>query len=287
MGQALFSESVGTILEDSQTRRGQESAIGKALWHQVNTVVILKQNMRQKNQTPEDAKLRQALENMRYGACTSEDIKYLESRIAGKYSHQPKLTDENLRNVSIITARNVQKDHINKLGAERFAHDTHQILTHFYSIDKWGEEADIVMQKKKKHMKNTKPIKLTPMIGPKMQEMLWNLNPSDTDHIAGKLSLCIGMPIMIRNNDATELCITKGQEGYVVGWQTSDSPYGTQILDTLFVKLDKPAKNIKLDGLPENVVPLTRTSRSITCTTPSGIEIPLIWSQIQVLLDFQ
>jgi len=24
------------------------------------------------------------------------------------------------------------------------------------------------------------------------------------------------MPVMIRNNDATELCITKGQEGFVV-----------------------------------------------------------------------
>jgi hypothetical protein len=33
------------------------------------------------------------------------------------------------------------------------------------------------------------------------------------------------MPVMIRNNDATELCITKGQEGYVVGWQSSDGPY--------------------------------------------------------------
>ena len=28
------------------------------------------------------------------------------------------------------------------------------------------------------------------------------------------------MPVMIRNNDATELCITKGQEGFVVGWQS-------------------------------------------------------------------
>jgi hypothetical protein len=35
----------------------QESAIGKALWHQVTTVVILRQNMRQKGITEEDTKL--------------------------------------------------------------------------------------------------------------------------------------------------------------------------------------------------------------------------------------
>ena len=48
-----------------------------------------------------------------------------------------------------------------------------------------------------------------------MQEILWNQLPSTTDkHIAGKLSLCIDLPIMICHNFATELCITKGQEGY-------------------------------------------------------------------------
>ena len=47
------------------TVQGQQAAIGKALWHQVTTVVILRENMRQKKQTPEDAKLHTALENMR------------------------------------------------------------------------------------------------------------------------------------------------------------------------------------------------------------------------------
>jgi hypothetical protein len=35
--------------------------------------------MRQKIQSYEDAKLRKALENMRYKACTSEDIVFLHS----------------------------------------------------------------------------------------------------------------------------------------------------------------------------------------------------------------
>jgi hypothetical protein len=55
-------------------------------------------------------------------------------------------------------------------------------------------------------------------ISPVLQKIIWNLPHSATNHFPGKLCLCIGMPVIIRNNDATELSITKGQEGHVVAW---------------------------------------------------------------------
>jgi len=69
----------------------QESAIGKALWHQVTTVVILRENMRQKSQSPEDAKFRKALENMRYKACTQEDIEFYALASQGLEQVDPNL----------------------------------------------------------------------------------------------------------------------------------------------------------------------------------------------------
>jgi len=69
-GSPLYSHTVSTSLDASMTVRSQQSAIGKALWHQVTTVVILRQNMRQKTQSTEDAQFRTALENMRYAQCT-------------------------------------------------------------------------------------------------------------------------------------------------------------------------------------------------------------------------
>jgi hypothetical protein len=42
----------------------------------------------------------------------------------------------------------------------------------------------------------------------------------------------------------------------VAGWQSQIGPYGKGVLDTLFVKLDKPSININILGLPENVVPI-------------------------------
>ena len=41
---SLYSRTVG---KNATSLRDQEAAIGKALWHQVTTVVILHQNMRQ------------------------------------------------------------------------------------------------------------------------------------------------------------------------------------------------------------------------------------------------
>jgi len=52
---SLYSGSIGTQIYSGLKSLWPESAIGKALWHQVTTVVILRENMRQKSQSPEDA----------------------------------------------------------------------------------------------------------------------------------------------------------------------------------------------------------------------------------------
>jgi hypothetical protein len=44
-GFPLYSQTVGTSIDPAMLMRSQQSAIGKALWHQITTVVILRQNM--------------------------------------------------------------------------------------------------------------------------------------------------------------------------------------------------------------------------------------------------
>jgi hypothetical protein len=78
---SLYSRIIGQI---GTWKKAQESAMGRALWHQVTTVVILRQNMRQKNQSKDDNKFRQALENMRYKHCTLADIQFLRSCITSQ-----------------------------------------------------------------------------------------------------------------------------------------------------------------------------------------------------------
>lgn len=68
---------------------------------------------------------------------------------------------------------------------------------------------------------------------------------------------------MIKCNIATELCITNGQEGTVVGWQSAIGKQGQRILDVLFVELKSPPKNVQVEGLPLNIVSLTWSTGSI------------------------
>jgi len=239
---SLYSSSVGTQADSGLTPEQQKNAIGKALWHQVTTVVILRENMRQRTQTPEDAAFRTALVNMRYGACTPADIQFLRSRITGNRPEQPKVASKDFRNVAIICGVHTQKDMINQLGCQRFAEETGQRLTNFYSIDKWGKETDPANRgKKRSKSKGVSKLKHeSDEIDFDDQLEIWKLRHGATGHFPGKLSLCLGMPVMIRNNDATELCITKGQEGFVVGWQATKGPHGKQVLDTLFIELENP-----------------------------------------------
>jgi len=280
--QPLYSGSVGTSINSSVSEKGQINAIGKALWHQVTTVVILHKNMRQNTQSSDDAKLRTALENMRYAACTQEDLKFLCSKIV--QTNGLNLKAPQFRNVPIITARNIHKDSINDHGSLQFAHQTGQTLTTFYSIDTQADSNNNTTQNLFGKKKNSRT-KYNSKISEVTQKALWDLPSASSEGIPGKLSLCIGLPVMIKYNEATELCITKGQEAHVIGWNSNTGPNGQQILDTLFVQLFNPAKDVKIGNLPINIVPLGRISTVITCKR-TGSEKRISRSQIPVLPNF-
>ena len=100
--------------------------------------------------------------------------------------------------VSIITAWNSQKERINEFGSARFAKETKQCFVDFYSIDKWVVYEDIPEKvtghKRRKRVKATEN---STNIIQADQEELWELPHRATQHFPGKLSLCIGMPVML------------------------------------------------------------------------------------------
>ena len=243
----LYSRTVGAHLNIC---REQEAAIGKALWHQVTTVVILRENMRQRTQSRDDAKLQEALSNMRYRACTTADIAFLRTQITSDDPNRPSITDDEFCDISIITAFNTYKDSINTLGSRRFAVEKGVELVDFFSDDRVGK-AETRLDDKKKGRKTVTNRKIA-AIPDNLQKLLWDApHGTVSDFIPGKLSLCLDLPVMIRVNAATELCITKGQEATVYVWQSGLGSHDQQVLNTLFVKLTNPPQNVKLDGLPE------------------------------------
>ncbi|KAJ7927065.1 hypothetical protein B0H13DRAFT_1542437, partial [Mycena leptocephala] len=54
----------------------------------------------------------------------------------------------------------------------------------------------------------------------------------------------------------------------VVGWSEGVGNHGQSILDTLFVELACPPREINVPGLPPNVVALARTAKNTWCSLP-------------------
>ncbi len=265
----------------ASNRKSQEMAMEKAIWHQVTTVVILRQNMQQKSQTPEDDKLRGALARMRYKVCTKADIAFLNSRVTG-CPRGPKITDKDFRNVAIITGLNVHKDEFNRIASARYAHETGQDLTIFFSDDHISSSEMDIQPARGVGSRNT-----ITAISPVLQDVLWAALPSENDkHIPATLLLCKGMPVMIRVNSTTELCMTKGQEGTVYMWKEAMGSRGQRVLATLFVELNNPPTEVNIPGLPTNVVLLVRSSITINCHLPDDTTLCIAHSQVELLLNF-
>jgi len=135
---------------------------------------------------------------------------FLQSCISSKLPNRPTVTNSDLKNIPIITAKDIHKDEINRVGASRFAHKTGQTLAHFYSDNSLKVKENLDAKSTCSKTLNIKEI------SDDIQHNLWHQPPSTTDkQIAGKLSLCYKLPVMICHNFATELCITRGQESYV------------------------------------------------------------------------
>jgi len=114
---------------------------------------------------------------MRYKSCTAADINFLRTQISSVHvdgAEHSSICERIFRDVSIITG-------------------TNQVLTDFFSDDSTRVHSDADTR--------SSNAKRVAEISDEMQKALWEQQPSSTDkQIAGKLSLCLGLPVMIRRN---------------------------------------------------------------------------------------
>ncbi|KAJ3541028.1 hypothetical protein NMY22_g4056 [Coprinellus aureogranulatus] len=281
-GYSLYSHAVSLRQSPRQSVAEQENTIGKLIWLQFTTVVILTQNMRQIDDLPQERAFQKALLNLRWHACTDEDIALFRSRIA-EPSGDLSVDAEGFKNVSIITARNRDKDHLNSANSARFSSETGETMHDFYSIDSMlSAPASKDPSKKKRVYSQAKTI------SQKMQGALWQQPPCTSENVPGKLSLSVGMPVLIRHNEATELCMTRGQEGRVVGWSSVKLPKrpDRRSLDVLYIELIRPPHIVKLPHLPKNVVPLTKIPQPVDARLVNDEFVHISRSQVPVLPNF-
>ncbi|PBK87388.1 hypothetical protein ARMGADRAFT_939086, partial [Armillaria gallica] len=56
--------------------------------------------------------------------------------------------------------------------------------------------------------------------------------------------------------------------------------------ETLFAYLIDPPSSVSIPGLPENVVPLVRSSQSVTCFLPDNATLSINRTQIEIIPNF-
>lgn len=213
----LYNENVGPNSHGGSLA-DQKKALGRAIWHMFTTVVILRQNMRQSGTTEKDEKFRTALDNIRVGAATEDDLALLRTRLVSRDLDGPNLGERRFRDVSVITPRNAHRDGINHVSVQRFAAEHNTTLHRFYSLDRKpghrvsaGAVADFRTARDRRAVESG--------ISDALQRELWGLPPCVTQHVPGVLDICLGLPVMLKHNEAVELCATNGAEGEIVGWQ--------------------------------------------------------------------
>ena len=92
---------------------------------------------------------------------------------------------------------------------------------------------------------------------------------------------------MIKKNLATECCVTNGAEAIVVGWKCKPlDDTGKRILETVFVELISPPKSIQLEGLPLNVVPISKIASMTQCIMPNGKILNINRDQVPLVPNF-
>ena len=179
-------------------------------------------------------------------------------------------------------------DEINRLGCLRFAGETCQKLNDFFFADTVPSDEHSADSKGSRPVAGRRHIVKHHKLPENILEALWE-QPccANTKLIPGKLSLCTGMLLMIQNNATTEMCITKGQEAIMHGWESSLGPQDKPVLETLFIELIDPPSSTTLDGLPQNVVvPLMKTSVATSCQQPDDTTVTVSRTQIEALPNF-
>lgn len=249
------------------------------LWHAFTTVVILRENMRLSGMSPGDVAFCTCLANMRYKQCTKADIELLNSRVIGKGLHRNVLRQTKFWNVAVITGLNSYHDAFNRISSNQFARQTGSPLRTFYLDDLWSKTLLIsTMTYAAEEMAKEKAARF--------QKYLWKLPPCLTQNILSQLTICLNMPVMLKHNDATELYATNGAEEVVVHWDENMNDHGLPVLETLFVELTNPPRDVQIPPLDKNVILIPTTSNDLKCILIGDRVVDITRTQVPVIPNF-
>jgi hypothetical protein len=203
---SLYNPDGSTSALNGSNEKNKEELLGMTVWRQVNNCVVLKQVMRQKEE-----RFIQLLGRLRYGVCTKEDKALLDcyvllsanSSADNSLTHVSNWIDNLKKAAPLICYTNRQRElHIMRM-CKAFAESTGQGFYVYYSMDTIASGRG----------KGSERIQLRNLC----REAAWNVRYKKADDLGGRLPLIPGMPVFLVKNLATELGLSNGTPGTLVG----------------------------------------------------------------------
>lgn len=232
----LLAKIATQMPAQSGTVRGQRQVLGKLLWLQVTSVVLLSRPMRQGG--PENWAFFELLNRLRVGKCTLADFHLLETRLASNVIRSESDRCE-WRNVPIIVSTNSAKDNLNERAVEAFAQERGLKIDWYYAEDRH-----------RGHL-----IKDEALI-----DEIATFHSGQTGQRLTRLPLVVGMPIVLSSNYDVENGAVNGTMGVVKQIRYYVNDTGKKVAKACIIKCGEYSGDVlphlqqrELAVLPDNV----------------------------------
>ena len=248
--------------EGSATNRTQKKVMGKLLWLSVDTVVELKENMRQSGSA--NKRFVALLARLRKGQCTDDDYTLLKTRLINS-SNNPTNRDEQWRYAPIIVSDNAAKDALNEKMAATYANSTGQTLHWYHSIDR---------------------IQSRELTDQNVLQKLEDLPTSLTGQRLRRIPLVLGMPVMVMQNFDVEAGVVNGSKGFIHRIRYKLNAQGERTLTSCVVKMPD-SDDAPLPELSPHEIPILQDTTSFTIQNPYNNEkISIQRTQVPIVPAF-
>lgn len=243
-------------------RSSVDAGIGRTIYEKFNTVVTLKKQVR-----VVDPVWRSFLTDVRRGCVKDKDISMLNTlTLTNPNCVATDFTSDKWRNCSLITPRNSVRTRWNDAAVKQHCRVTGHQLFICPASDTCADKA------------GRRPISLHERyvsIKDRTSGRNSQTGKRDKGGLPDEIHLAIGLKVMVTLNVKTDIDVTNGARGIIVGIKLAPNEHPidnaapivrlTQLPAYILVKLDRTRANI-LPGLPEGVIPIVPASKSYSLT---------------------
>jgi ATP-dependent DNA helicase PIF1 len=225
---------------------------GAFLWRQVNVVVKLVKNLRQKD----DLEYAELLARLQIGDCRAGtdadtvDIQLLRNRQLSNLAQIDPAALIDFRDAPIIVGNRTIRDALNSVLIDRHARRCGQQVFLYHSKDYVRKE----------------------QVKGHFRDRLWNVVSSQTEDSLGRIPIFLGMKVMITSNLAISRGIVNGAEGTVQDILYTIDTEGRRYASVVYVRVSNSGSFAS--DLDTDIVPILpeRVSFEYKFSTPTGLE---------------